>query len=84
MREIKFRGVRIEDGEYVYGYYMFDDDEHVITDSDGEEHEVYGDSVVQKLGVHEGREIYEGDSVTVGDMVMHYRMGVEIVGSVHL
>ena len=64
MREIKFRGVRIEDGVKVYGYYAIIAGDHCIFD-DKNYHEVRPESVKIMVGYDDnGKEIYEGDTVT--------------------
>ena len=65
MREIKFRGKRVDNGEYVYGDFV-----HCvpmssfpgIVDYDGFVHEVHFDSVAQLVGHDKhDNEVYEDD-----------------------
>lgn len=66
-REIKFRGRRTDNGEWVYGYYFKDMAEgrtyHVIGETPLLAHEIDPETVGQFTGLHDkdGKEIYEGD-----------------------
>lgn len=71
-REIKFRGKRTDNGEWVYGYYWSVKDIHFIQDTHGNQlmpfdHKVDLATVGQYTGLKDknGTEIYEGDSLFV-------------------
>ena len=73
-REIKFRGKRIDNGEWVYGYYVKDDEgsggvRHIIQAPD-RYYEVNPETVGQYTGLEDksSTEIYEGDIVKWGHL----------------
>lgn len=66
MREIKFRAKALEDGRWVYGTPVFQDDETFIV-LDGQKVAVNKETICEYIGLHTigGVEIYENDIYTV-------------------
>ncbi len=69
MRTIKFRGKRIEDGKWIYGYLADEDFINNINEIAIPSEQVNSTTVGQFTGLKDesGKEIYEGDIIVVGE-----------------
>lgn len=63
MRDILFRGKRIDNGEWVYGYYSLFKESHAIMCDDGLWRKVVPESVGQFTGLYDkhNNKVFEGD-----------------------
>ena len=98
MREIKFRGLRIDGEGWVYGFYIRDEDglplirvHYSVSDGPDEpgynafaDVEVNPDTVGQYTGKQdsEGVDIYEGDIIRFTDEYESFDIGKQFTGSV--
>lgn len=80
MRDIKFRGKRADNGQWVYGYLIkdCDDNKFYITNTRAIYHEVNPDTIGQYTGLKDinNKEIYEGNIVLIS-MSMIYGKPIE-------
>lgn len=68
MRQIKFRGKRLDNGQWVYGHYTEGSpDYHYIANPDGSVWQIAPETLGQFTGLLDkaGKEIYEGDKARV-------------------
>lgn len=75
MREIKFRGKRLDNGEWVYGdLHIRTPFPHIHSEIDYSRLKIDPHTVGQFTGLHDknGKEIYERDIVAIADVIKGY------------
>lgn len=85
MREILFKGKRVDNGEWIYGYYMYqnEEDKRIIVDTTrgviGCGIQVVAETIGEYTGLTDknGKKIFEGDIVKRNDS-----MGYKTIGEV--
>jgi hypothetical protein len=87
VREIKFRGKRVDNGEWVYGYYYHDQrfknghscqDVYIIRDELDQDFEVG-----HKVFFDEGAFWVSGPESDTKELLIDVLMGIEVIGNIH-